>query len=276
MNRGDRKGLTDFLSREEWGHVGFSSRMKSRAEEQAAVYLRTDAFESITDGLLCSRSGLLIPALSGDAKKVEGSLGELFDSGQGRRQPIRKIRSIMGLRDHVSALEENIDGRSYASIDYHLMVATEAPPLTGDNDGIVCKRAKLRDSSSLYPLQKAYEIEEVLLNPATFSQRVCYLNLQKSLRNDLIIYAQIDGRIVAKAGTNASSFTFDQIGGVYTVESMRNRGVGELLMKKLLREIIAAGKGACLFVKKHNAAAIKLYRKLGFTIRNEFRIAYFR
>jgi predicted GNAT family acetyltransferase len=63
---------------------------------------------------------------------------------------------------------------------------------------------------------------------------------------------------------------------VYTVERLRNRGIGEYLLAALLDRIYALGKRASLFVKKDNPAAIQLYRKLGFLIRSEFRIAYYR
>ena len=102
------------------------------------------------------------------------------------------------------------------------------------------------------------------------------LTLQRNLRRELVVYAVSDGRAVAKAGTNAQGLEFVQLGGVYTVEELRNRGVGETVLGELLERIIASGKGACLFVKKDNPAAIQLYKKLKFRTQGEFRIAYYR
>ena len=81
---------------------------------------------------------------------------------------------------------------------------------------------------------------------------------------------------MSKAGTNAHGFTFAQIGGVYTTEKNRNQGIAEYVLSVLLTGIFETRKGASLFVKKNNGAAIKLYKKLGFGVTDEFKITYYR
>jgi hypothetical protein len=104
---------------------------------------------------------------------------------------------------------------------------------------------------------------------------LCRNLLKASLKNELTYYAEHRGNVVAKAGTNARGFRFDQLGGVFTAPAYRNRGVAARVLAALLRDANKDGRRACLFVKDHNAAAVRLYEKLGFQIRDRFRIAYF-
>jgi predicted GNAT family acetyltransferase len=82
--------------------------------------------------------------------------------------------------------------------------------------------------------------------------------------------------VVAKAGTNARGFTVDQIGGVFTVEEVRNSGIAFRVMEELLRRIFAEKSTVCLFVKKNNLPALALYGKLGFHVADGYRISYFK
>ena len=98
---------------------------------------------------------------------------------------------------------------------------------------------------------------------------------KESLENNVVLYAEINGTPVAKAGTNARGFITDQIGGVFTKREERNKGIARIVMKYLLSLIFQEKRYASLFVKKHNTPAINLYKSLGFERVNDFRIAYF-
>ena len=54
------------------------------------------------------------------------------------------------------------------------------------------------------------------------------------------------------------------IRGVYTVPSLRNRGLATSASSALVKEIISLGKGAVLWVAKDNKPARKVYEKIGF------------
>jgi hypothetical protein len=116
----------------------------------------------------------------------------------------------------------------------------------------------------------------VVINRQRFSEQACRQNLKRSLRRQLVLMAECNGKVVAKAGTNARGFATDQIGGVFTVEKERNRGVASLVMVELLGRIFSEKSMVCLFVKKNNMPALSLYRKLGFTIADGYRINYFK
>jgi predicted GNAT family acetyltransferase len=137
------------------------------------------------------------------------------------------------------------------------------------------RRAKLADLQAILPIQEAYEKEEILFRDEDFSISKTRGELKFNLKTQLVYLGFHAGRLVAKGGTNARGFTCDQIGGVYTCPDLRSKGIARLLMRRLLCHIFADGKSACLFVKKHNLPALRLYGGLGFRIAENYRISYF-
>jgi len=200
-------------------------------------------------------------------------------------EEVETCRTLMGLKDSVLALEPRFRRRIQNSLDYHLMVS---PPLSessgrgtagGDRHmhagaSFTIRRAGPEDTDALYPLQMAYEMEEVILDPLRFHPQLCYQNLNRQLKEQIIYIAEKEGRPVAKAGTNARGFFWVQMGGVYTLPEYRNRGIAASLAGRLVRELGRRKKRFCLFVKKENRPALKVYEKNGFTIAGEFRITY--
>ena len=146
------------------------------------------------------------------------------------------------------------------------------PPLPG----LRIRPADGRDLGSLFPLQRDYELEEVVVFPERFSEQSCRLHLRDTLRRQLVVVAELDGRPVAKAGTNARGFQVDQIGGVFTEERLRGSGIAARVMSDLLERIFRSKPMVSLFVKRTNLPAIALYRKLGFRSLDSYRITYFR
>lgn len=277
----DLDEMVEFLRRDEWRHVNFSSRLHERFRptypnpHRISVYLRRDEGE-ISEAVLVSRGGLVIPVLANTQR--DGNRSDL--ASLVRRE--RNLHSIMGSKRDVALVQKSLRQELHLmTIDYHLLFDDPARtkhdhrPL--DLPGrLKFRRARMIDAIGLFPLQKAYELEEVLIDPRRFNATSTYLNLQQHLKREVVFYASVGREIVAKAGTNARGFTFDQIGGVYTVESLRNRGVAAALLRVLLDHIRSEGRRVSLFVKKENIAALRLYEKLGFIREGEFRITYFR
>ncbi len=188
------------------------------------------------------------------------------------------IHTIMGISRCVSVIDTIIPGKPI-SIDYYVMTKesgitdySAVPPYPE----LVVKRATPEDSDRLLPLQEGYEKEEVLIDVNRFNEQLCLQHLEQMLEEQLIFYIELNGTPVAKAGTNAIGFDFCQLGGVYTARALRNRGIGSFLIKFLTREILRKRKMVSLFVKKENEAAIHVYQKAGFTVRDDFRISYYR
>lgn len=130
------------------------------------------------------------------------------------------------------------------------------------------------DTEALFSLQEAYEKEEVLFNPAEFQPLVSRLHFWKALKEQEIVSLWSGDRPVAKAGTNALTDRWAQVGGVYTRPELRGQGLQKRLMGFLLARLTDQGRGACLFVKRTNGPARALYQALGFESRGEFTIVY--
>jgi predicted GNAT family acetyltransferase len=143
-------------------------------------------------------------------------------------------------------------------------------------EGLSILRAEPGDCSRLFPLQFEYEREEVILDGAFHNPETTMACLRQSLTTQTTLYARCDGTPVAKAGTNAKGFTCQQLGGIYTLPEYRSRGIASALVSRLCSLIAFEAPTVSLFVKTQNAAAIAVYRRLGFKNIDRFRISYYR
>ncbi|NNM66803.1 MAG: GNAT family N-acetyltransferase [Spirochaetales bacterium] len=133
-----------------------------------------------------------------------------------------------------------------------------------------------RDAVRLFGLQEAYEKEEVLSDPSDFHSFSSFLHFRKQLESQLNAVVDHKGIPVAKAGTNALVEDWAQLGGVFTRPDRRGQGLQKRLLTFLLDQLWKMGRSACLFVKKNNQAALKLYQGLGFQALEDFEISYWK
>ena len=163
-------------------------------------------------------------------------------------------------------------------VDYSLMNLDEPPRSQARSAGpkdLVIRRAFSADAELLFPLQAAYELEEVVPKGGEFNAAAARLAFEKSLRERLILYAILDGAAVGKAGTNASAYRRDQIGGVFVDPRYRGRGIATRLVAELSAALIAENRKVVLFVKKRNIPARAAYEKVGFALGPDYRITYY-
>ena len=274
--------LVRFLSDREWGCVTFSSRLinggtltlPARRDNRISV-CRSDGTDSICGAVLHTGHGFYYPVFHPD----DGAASELWISElrKALRLSTSRVHSIMGVKRDVAALENLVPRIASHQIEYYLMVETRNTQTTSSTlpAGLEFRHATPRDAGNLFPLQRAYELEEVLLPGDRFDAETCMYHLGQNLAEQIIYVAEIDGYPVAKAGTNARGFGFDQIGGVFTRPEYRGRGIGAAIMTRLMRMLASERKQCCLFVKIQNAPAIAMYRRLGYVVRDEFRITYY-
>jgi len=264
------EGVLSFLLRDESLCVPFTARLRSAARGQT-VYLARDAQGCVVGAILITSSGLLLPLLAEDASPGP-ELSRLL------RDVHPPIHSIMGTGRSAGVMEALMPGLPTARIEYFLMSVTREsarPALPPQDRGLAVRMADEMDADALFPLQKAYELEEVVVDPRHFIDAQCLKLLRKTLKEELVFVAERDGVPVAKAATNARGFSVDQIGGVFTVPGSRGKGVGRLVVSELLRRVLREKEGACLFVKKRNRPAISLYERLGFLPVSDYVISYY-
>ena len=238
---------------------------------------------SIGSAILFSRYGVMFPIFSETSLK---NIEKLETYIKGFR---RNIYSVMGIKNDVVAAERLLKLNPHTEINYYLMVITAEEFLkkhnlhgakdtasTGYETGkLNIKRAAVRNAKNLFPLERDYQLEEVIINPKNYNPRFILENFKNTLAKNIVLFAEKDGVPVSKAGTNAQGFYTDQIGGVFTVKQERGKGFAREVMIRLLSCIFKEKKTASLFVKRKNIPAVKLYENLGFKIMNDFRICYF-
>ena len=131
------------------------------------------------------------------------------------------------------------------------------------------------DFDALFPIQKAYEIEEVLVKKESFNEKNSRILLRRSLQNSEIFGVRYNGRIIAKASINANGMNCIQLGGIFTDMGFRNKGIATYLVKDLTHRFKKQGKTIVLFVKKVNATAISVYLNCGFATFDDYKIMYY-
>jgi ribosomal protein S18 acetylase RimI-like enzyme len=242
-------------------------------EKTGHIWFLPDEAGNIASLLIHNR-GSLLPVL-GENKDIPAP------RFLGRFLSLIPIHSVQGLTRDAEVFETFLlraGRRSGSRIDYDIMYTDREPwagVLPKGPPGLILRPPDAADIEALFPLQEAYEREEVLPPDTVFSPASCRLTLERIVRREYVLAACLDDRIVGKVNTNAESFTRYQIGGVYVHEDCRGRGIAALMIAALVRELIARGKGVSLFVKKRNAAARAVYRRIGFVNAGDYRIVYY-
>jgi predicted GNAT family acetyltransferase len=269
-SRRDLAALLEFLLPEEALYVPFTSRLRAGARGYE-IYVNTDHTGAVKDCFLHTAGGLLLPAFS-DSGQDREALSSLLNG----LRPM--VHSIMGVGRGVDIIEANLPLPPTTRVEYFLMTlaaGSRHPVLPPDPPGLRVRKADAYDAELLFPMQKCYELEEVVITPAHFNEAQCMKSLRLALHEQLVYVAEAEGVPVSKAATNARGYKVDQIGGVYTVPRERGKGLGKAVVSELLKTVFADKQAACLFVKKHNRSALALYERLGFVPVTDYIISYY-
>lgn len=268
--RKDLPTVLDFLLRQEALCVPFTSRLRTGARG-CDVYFDRDAAGAVAECILFTTSGLLLPVLSA-SRESHAALADILLAAR------TMVHSIMGVGSCVAIAESLLPLPPTTRIEYFLMTLARSSlraPLPIDAPYMRVRKADPYDAEEIFPLQRGYELEEVVITPSHFNDAQCMKMLKAALREQLVYILETDGTAVAKAGTNARGFGADQIGGVYTLPPQRGKGFGRVVVGELLKAVFSEKKDACLFVKKHNRPALALYERLGFTPVTDYFISYY-
>lgn len=188
---------------------------------------------------------------------------------------LQSVFSAAGPSSWIDMFCKSVSLQPQTCVDYDYMVlepAVQHGPQ--EASAYTIKKACVKDVEELMPLQRDYELEEVLVKPELYDESGSRALLKRQVREEIIFIALDKGTIVAKSGTNAKSYTYYQIGGVYTKHENRRNGLQQILMKKLCQIAADNGRSLALFVKPENHAAIRLYKSLGFNKTGKYSIYY--
>ena len=239
--------------------------------------------------LLFSTYGLLFHCIDTDIpEETVLAFGRFFLSED---FPYTELHAVAGICEHTLLFEQVMSEAAHirldAAVDYYLMrcakpctdtffQTAESKLNTTLNAALSIERATENDLTELFPLQLDYENTEVAYEGRPINPAVCKLSLRARLTTEYIYKVSADGRIVAKAGTNAQGFHWFQIGGVYTLPAYRNKGLAAATVAHLINTHSAEAHGFALFVKTANTAALRVYEKLGFEQCGLFRMSYWK
>jgi predicted GNAT family acetyltransferase len=282
--KSDTLKLIEFLTEHEHRCVSLTSRLlKPRddpfLERKPGILLNTGSSGTITGVLYLSPLGSILPVFTEATTVTESDRNEI---GLFTRRFVKRFHSIIGSTCDVGRTESILSAAPVSRNNYLLMSKADA-----DLPGGICdpsrelppemkiRKADLKDIKALYPLQKNFEMEEVLVHSERFNPGGCMAHLKHSLSNQIIFCAEKGKTIVAKGGTNAIGFNYCQLGGIYTLPEYRNRGISTALVIRLVQEIVLLGKKVCLFVKTKNLPALRVYQKLNFDLLGDFSVSYF-
>jgi len=272
----DETRVKNFLTHWEWKNLSLSRYFREESESPVK-WIRTSPFklgeftpeDPGPSGLVYQKSGILHPLLAEGVSPYE-LLDEISFSPS-------SVKVIMGEALAVEAVEQKVGRPLRERIIYDLLVhigdKQEMDPPFAD---LQLRRLTPADTELFFPMQKAYEIEEVLLENSLFNENICKAHLKSTLKKEKVFGLFYKNHPIAKGGTNARGYKFSQVGGVYTDPNYRNRGIAQYLMNHLIRDEWKKNRGLVLFVKKSNLPARVLYGKGGFKKMSDYRITYYR
>jgi ribosomal protein S18 acetylase RimI-like enzyme len=276
MKKHESSGVEALLQSNERWCMNACSRFTKRSKKEDHIWLLRNGDGGHTGDILAlivqSKQNLL-PVLCGQ-KHIPAPhfLRGLFGTVP--------IHSLQGRKEDVLSMEmllEKIGLHAAEEIDYDLM-CIDRPPFGfhgASHAGLVIRKPEAADLNALAALQAAYEQEEVLPLASEFNAAVSRLNLERIFSKEHMFVAELKGNLIGKINTNAVTYTRYQVGGVYIHPDYRGLGIARRMAGEFIASLTAQGRGISLFVKKSNAAARRVYQRIGFEILGDYRINYY-
>lgn len=169
-------------------------------------------------------------------------------------------------------MQKNFTQEKNASAD--LPAQSLEMPQSSENEFRIFQAAPC-DEEKLFPLERAYQFEEVIPPNFNVSEKLLRDSFRLNLQSQRIFALQIEGAPVAKAAITACGKNCVLLGGVYTLPEFRRKGFATILIRHILRVLAAEKKCASLYARKNKIAAVELYKSLGFESVTEYRLIYF-
>lgn len=236
------------------------------------IYLHNTLFHCLP--FMYSASQTSGEAVQDELLKLEfiGSLQNFFVG--------KKVSCISGTKNEtdffVDAIAKVGNTTPPVQINDYTLMSYKAGVRLPSKQNVTVQRARRKDSESLLQLHTGYVQEEVLPSCRTFNAASARYELEQLLDTRIEFFAtNASGKVVAKGGIHSEGLHHAQIGGMYTLPEERSNGYAKSIMAVLVSEILQQKKQPTLFVKKANAPAISVYKKIGFVPESDYTIVYY-
>jgi predicted GNAT family acetyltransferase len=189
------------------------------------------------------------------------------------------LHSIYGLTSILVRLQLLLEKRVKNRYDYYVMELTNKtfkyPPLEYLRN---CRFCNERDFALLKDLQKQYHLEEVYTSEASYPYNYEMAAFKHTLQHRKNAALFVNSIAASKVYITAESSDRYQLGGIFTRKQYRGQGCAWKVLSFFIYAIWQAQykkKIFQLFVKKNNLAAYNLYKKVGFTEKDETSYFYY-
>jgi GNAT superfamily N-acetyltransferase len=274
-----RKFPIEFLRKHESTCVSACDRFLHLNYVRDSVWLITRGVKSA--GLLLMSGSTLYPVL--DASIIDNNPQTfLLPQTLQRHFFAHQPRCVQGVRRDVRLLEEALSYLGYESKyanEYHLMVHDDYSRIKPGNEteilpGLNIRPPQKKHFTDLLEIQRAYELEEVILPGQTYRPESSVSTLTHILQDELILIAEYNSEVIGKINTNAVGFSHRQLGGVYVKPAYRRRGVCTAMLNAMIQLLETKGQIPSLYVRTLNTNAINAYLNTGFRTLSDYRISY--
>ncbi len=125
------------------------------------------------------------------------------------------------------------------------------------------RQLKQEDFALWLPLYYAYLEEQGI--PCSLGEELIRGNFNSDVEQQKMWGYFLDDKLVAMADLNAKAQDLGQVGGVYTIPSMRRKGLSRAVMQQLMHDVqkLHGIRKLIIFTGNDNLAARKLYESLG-------------
>ncbi len=278
MTETDRAAVLDYLLPYEKYCVVLCSQILHGGKSIYIIRGNFGEIHGVFSWWLASSLHHCIPDVNGrNRTELENAFTHFF-----KEHSVKYIFSIAGEQSATlmlrKILQENFQKEPAHQFDYFLMENgrfDSVKDLKKMNRQLAVVQCTENDIERVYPLQEAFEKEEVVFEDSLFDEEHCRTRFENFVEAGAVYAGKIKNVPLCKLTVSATTKNYAMLGGVFTLPKYRNCGLGKALVNSVTMKMTALGKKCTLFVKTANETAIKLYEQTGFKKFSSFVILYY-